>query len=814
MIIKNIFKGETSMKKTLRCLLSVLLCVALLASITPSAVFAGDLPYNVTFKTSKGDVSVAFNSENEYISDTTNRGEPVDSGGAFDKKYFIGWSPDKNYATTNGAKLYYGNEKVERLMADGVTVVYPIFMSRLSILSALDENTATINLNKDDAATVPDSVRNKSIDTNDNDHDINLFYDETKDQYALSLESNFEMSKIFAHWLYSGNGSTIMTNTQSDKGSAAKRAKYTHVDLNITIPEEVDVPEKLNLTFSGYYFQPYMVLDTASREKFNIDEVTGTEKWNISELVTNSNPATTFTVDNPNKSRNITVRTILRSNWGYGGQPVPNISAETIEAEQMSLVANTPLTISKNKALELLNNSKKATIKGVVNGYVKLPTVIVDLSQSIKDVVAKRPVSIAYSVPMVKFDKNTAALGDTGEQNLGASKVAYNNSLAGDAFNTGAKPATAEPFGDTMADTPGTITANGVTYYFKEWNTQKDGAGQPFDENTVVTESLTVYAIFVSDEAPVLTVTDKVIKKGKSLDLKTLIVSAQDKEDGDLKDRVEITNDGGFNKNKAGVYTITFKVTDSKGQSDTKTAKVTVKADKTGTIIDKQDIELNKEEHKAYMYGYPDSTFQPNGNMTRAEVTAMFSRLLKNPPTSRPVYTMDYNDIEMSAWYYDAVGYMSEKEIIMGYEDGSFRPDQPITRAEFAAIASRFDELVGGNKTFIDVDATHWAWQVIASAAEKGWVVGYPDNTFKPDQYMTRAEIVSVTNKMLNRYADEAFIDKSQDILQFTDIGNSHWAYYQIMEATNGHDFIRESDGQTEKWTRLNGEKFLLQFGE
>ena len=221
---------------------------------------------------------------------------------------------------------------------------------------------------------------------------------------------------------------------------------------------------------------------------------------------------------------------------------------------------------------------------------------------------------------------------------------------------------------------------------------------------------------------------------------------------------------------------------------------------------------LNKEDHKAYMFGYPDWTFLPNNNMTRAEVTAMFARLLKNYPSTNVKYNLPYSDVFEGDWYYPAVGFMTENNIIKGYEDGTFRPNAPITRAEFATIASKFDEIIGGDvKGFYDVPASHWALKYINSAYERGWVTGYEDGSFRPDRFITRAEVVTVTNNMLIRYADVDYVRAHRDLLiNFKDLDESHWAYFNIMEATHGHDFMRKANGKDETWERLNGEAFIF----
>ena len=218
---------------------------------------------------------------------------------------------------------------------------------------------------------------------------------------------------------------------------------------------------------------------------------------------------------------------------------------------------------------------------------------------------------------------------------------------------------------------------------------------------------------------------------------------------------------------------------------------------------------LNKKDHKAYMFGYPDGNFLPDRNMTREEVTAMFARLLKDYPRERRSYAIPYKDVTERDWSYEAIGFMTEKGIIKGYEDNSFRPKEAISRAEFAAMAARFDKLVAGTgNPFNDVPDTHWAVASIDSAAAKGWVSGYPDGSFKPERKITRSEVVSITNIMLDRYADKDFVRSHlPEMIPFHDLTEANWAYFPIMEATHGHDYTRKAP-QEENWIRLNGEEF------
>lgn len=219
---------------------------------------------------------------------------------------------------------------------------------------------------------------------------------------------------------------------------------------------------------------------------------------------------------------------------------------------------------------------------------------------------------------------------------------------------------------------------------------------------------------------------------------------------------------------------------------------------------------LNKEDHAQYLIGYENATFRPENNMTREEVAVMFSRLLKNPPTKGEVYGANFSDVEKNRWSATAISYMSEVGILKGYPDGSFKPTAPITRAEFAAMAAGFADLKEGEKTFTDLAPTHWAYDVVKKAAAAGWINGYPDGSFKADNPITRAEVVSITNRMLDRKADEAFVDGHlTELITFTDVDKSHWAYYPIAEATNGHEFVRDANKIDEVWKSVTHRSFV-----
>lgn len=219
------------------------------------------------------------------------------------------------------------------------------------------------------------------------------------------------------------------------------------------------------------------------------------------------------------------------------------------------------------------------------------------------------------------------------------------------------------------------------------------------------------------------------------------------------------------------------------------------------TFVNRKAAELNRTDHFAFLVGYTDGTFGPERNMTRAEVTTMFARLLTEQIEADKTYSNTFSDVPKGYWAANYIGYMQQFGIITGYSDGSFRPDAPVTRAEFATIASRFEKLTEGSKSFADVPDTYWAARYINFAATRGWVTGYSDGTFKPENPITRAEVAAVTCRLLERSADQNYIRSHfNELRTFSDMTESHWAYWYAMEAANGHDYTKS--GGSENWNR------------
>lgn len=225
---------------------------------------------------------------------------------------------------------------------------------------------------------------------------------------------------------------------------------------------------------------------------------------------------------------------------------------------------------------------------------------------------------------------------------------------------------------------------------------------------------------------------------------------------------------------------------------------------------------LNTVDHYAYIVGYPEDyvtgqptedesrwPVKPQANISRAEVATIFFRLLTDEARDQFwMTTNNFPDVAPDAWYNNAISTMVNAGIIQGYEDGTFRPNANITRAEFAAIAARF--MASGydveDDLFTDI-ANHWARESINDAAMAGWINGYEDGTFRPDAAITRAEAVTLVNNVLQRKPDADHMLDS--MIKWPDNPEGTWYYEAIQEATNSHDYDLFEDAEYETWTAL-----------
>lgn len=293
----------------------------------------------------------------------------------------------------------------------------------------------------------------------------------------------------------------------------------------------------------------------------------------------------------------------------------------------------------------------------------------------------------------------------------------------------------------------------------------------------------------------------------------TINVKVTDKDDKSVNvtkstasDSITLTLPSGTTLDGSNYYTIT--VTDSKGNAKTEYS-VTLK-DKSGNTVSGEtdasgQLILPAAEHKAYIVGYEDGTFKPENNMTRAEAAAIFARNIaerkgENISSGKSSFT----DVNSKLWCNNSIAYLEKYNIISGYNDGTFRPEEQITRAEFVTMCMRFydmfeDITVSDKNIFNDVPKSHWASGYIYNAIAMKWIEGYADGTFKPDSNITRAEVVAIVNRVLDRSADTEYVNKNiSAVNKFTDLKDkSYWALYEILEAANTHMAVQSANGET-----------------
>ena len=209
-------------------------------------------------------------------------------------------------------------------------------------------------------------------------------------------------------------------------------------------------------------------------------------------------------------------------------------------------------------------------------------------------------------------------------------------------------------------------------------------------------------------------------------------------------------------------------------------------------------------DHIAYVNGYPDGTFRPTASLTRAEAAEAIYRLLKDDLKTGAA-PAKFSDVSADSWYGAAVNTLAQMDILVGYSDGTFQPNAPITRAEMATLVSRFGENADVDATttsYSDVSTSHWAYDAIMSATANGWLLGDGNGQFRPDSNISRAEFVTLMNRVLDRQVQTSGL--LTGIITFSDVSNSSGAYTAIEEAANGHTYTRSEDGN-ETWATLTG---------
>ena len=276
----------------------------------------------------------------------------------------------------------------------------------------------------------------------------------------------------------------------------------------------------------------------------------------------------------------------------------------------------------------------------------------------------------------------------------------------------------------------------------------------------------------------------------------------------DKDGEVSVTLPDDFDFDEDGAVTVT--VTDNQGEAKPD-VPVTV-TDGTGTAAagetDKDGaVTLPDEYHFAYIVGYGDGTVGPDRDMTRAEAAAVFARILSEARGDdvTNARASSFPDVDTEAWYADYVAYLEQLGVVVGYDDGKFHAGASITREQFVTMCVRLDEWMAletyesERAGFADVKDGHWAAEFIHEATHNGWIVGYPDGKFHGGDQITRAEVVTIVNRLLGREADRDYIASGpRGLVRFPDVPSSHWAYYDILEASNHHE--ADVSGDPEVW--------------
>lgn len=489
-----------------------------------------------------------------------------------------------------------------------------------------------------------------------------------------------------------------------------------------------------------------------------------------------------------------------------GDEPDTNDSIVTLSRITLPLTAKAQGELSSDTELNVIS-------EGYIDGTIKISTHELSLIGKSKDAPPKNTAKLKLAVPTytVTYDGNGADSGKTTDPT---------------AYATGAKA---------------TVKENNYTrggYTFTGWNTKADGSGDSYKTGDwiTMTGSVILYAQWTrnsshggDDDDKYFFAIQKVdAQDGHALNGAKFELYQLDKNDRIVNRRVVETTQQS-NKNGIALFSV-----DNKKSYDGIWYYAEVSAPE-GYVLDRTEYEindkdfsdslstavkyadtvrnyrgttpdlLNDSDHFAYVIGYMDGNVRPYGLISRAETTTIFFRLLKDSVRDGNLLTSNtYTDVADDYWANTAISTMTGLGIVQGRSTTTFDPKAPITRAQFAAICARFDTgKSNGEQTFSDIQG-HWAEKYIQRAAELGWIKGFEDGTFRPDTYITRAQAMTMINRVLNRIPeDESDLLPGMNV--WPDCNPGDWFYLAIQEATNSHDY-RHKAGSYETWTGLNAD--------
>ena len=485
-------------------------------------------------------------------------------------------------------------------------------------------------------------------------------------------------------------------------------------------------------------------------------------------------------------------------------EPDTNDSIVTLSRITLPLTAKAQGELSSDTELNVIS-------EGYIDGTIMISMQALKLEGKSKDAPAKNTAKLKLAVPTytVTYDGNGADSGKTTDNT---------------AYATG---------------TTATVKANGYTCdgcTFTGWNTKADGSGISYAEGGSIKMlgNVVLYAQWTrnsshggddGDDDDYFAIQKVDAQDGHALNGAKFELYQLDKNDRIVNRRVVKTTQQG---NKSGIALFSV---DNKKSYDGIWYYAEVSAPE-GYVLDRTEYEinhkdfsdslsaavenvdtvrnyrgttpdlLNDSDHFAYVIGYMDGNVRPYGLISRAETTTIFFRLLKDSVRDGNLLTSNtYTDVPDDYWANTAISTMTGLGIVQGRSTTTFDPKAPITRAQFAAICARFDTgKSNGEQTFSDIQG-HWAEKYIQRAAELGWIKGFEDGTFRPDTYITRAQAMTMINRVLNRIPeDESDLLPGMNV--WPDCNPGDWFYLAIQEATNSHDY-RHKAGCYETWTRL-----------
>lgn len=724
-------------------------------------------------------------------------------------KQFLGWSdkaPVANGVLAEGAKLFSPEDTIADVFGNSIPAdakIYAVYyeinkpygepfpqdpLSLLALGGVFENLKDRVNNNKVmiDENTSPEDILKNTKNHSSGDVIVDYYQkkDDVNDINEVVLNSEFEMDWVVAMLAYRNKaGSNAIRpilsydyNTRYENNNFptddGKAAGYTYVDLNMDFgkDEGLVVPENLFLEFSSYSWRPlyaFGIKDNGEKEVLQIlgmdgskiNEVPGiVDQDKFMKIGSGSKPETRFGV-NTKDYRNITIRVVLRE-WDNSVQkPYQNqfskerILESSIPRGPQGTVASKILSNMTLKVLGAADGIKNENIVRITDAKAKEladgeATENIDITGSIKGHVFADAGSFTRKLPFI--GTRTFYLNS----NVGIDKSSAKKVLKLSYVHKKEEPKPIEKVVLTLDENhfDGKILTHELDkceevgkylynptregYIFHGWNTKADGSGDFVKASDMICESKTIYAIWE-------------------------------------KEAVEHHHE----------YVPTLPV-----YADAK-----------------KDNVVPSESHSAYIFGYEDKSVRANGNLTRAEAAAMVTRLAKLDLSNKA--KADYKDLQDKAWYLPYIN-AALKAGMIDADGENLRPNDKITRAEFAKMLAAIDKENDYVSKFQDVKGHKYEKEINKIDGNKR-IAGYEDGTFRPDNNLTRAEAASFLNRMFNRVADDVAIRNLEDsIVKFTDLNKGDWFYYEIVEAANSHELVRRDgsdkyDRVYESWLRL-----------